>query len=260
MRSQTKSRGPLQLTKPKTLEESEDIPPLTAEDYKLLKKSYFLRWTLYKGILIGFGLIFLAAWFLLSWLVYFSKPPVTVDQDSFLFLSYLIGGMGLLTGVITQLYRKRVAMVLMQDCREGRKVRKVGHIVEIKSAGRYSTQLVFKTKNSSEVKDFIIQHPRPHFSYDDLIPGREIILEYTPHFRQLLVLSSSIPLTLEEKKQLRSRQWTGFIRVSLLINIVNVSAGWFFERLLESLVVYIVFLAIFICIIVWDGGVEKQNE
>ena len=157
MRSQTKSRVPLQLIKPKTLEESEDIHPLTAEDYKLLKKSYFLRWTLYKGILISFGLIFLAAWFLLSWLVYFSnKPPVTVDQDSFLFLSYLIGGMGLLTGVITQLYRKRVAMVLMQDCREGRKVRKVGHLVEIKSAGRYSTQLVFKTKNSSEVKDFII--------------------------------------------------------------------------------------------------------
>ena len=157
MRSQTKSRVPLQLIKPKTLEESEDIHPLTAEDYKLLKKSYFLRWTLYKGILISFGLIFLVAWFLLSWLVYFSnKPPVAVDQDSFLFLSYLLGGMGLLTGVITQLYRKRVAMVLMQDCREGRKVRKVGHLVEIKSAGRYSTQLVFKTKNSSEVKDFII--------------------------------------------------------------------------------------------------------
>ena len=173
------------------LEKSESIYPLTVENYKLLKKTYFLHWTVFKRILISLGLIFVVAEVWLGWVVYFSaKLPTAVDQDSFLSVSYLVGGIGLLTAAITGGYRKRFALVLMQDLQEGRKIRKTGCIVAIKIQGEYGAiNLVFKSNNSSELENFVIQPPRPPcFSYDEVIPGREIVLEYAPYSRVLLQL------------------------------------------------------------------------
>lgn len=244
------------MTTSPTLDNCENTYPLTVKDRQLLQKTYLLHWIVFKWMLISFGLVFLFAWLWMGWIVHFN-PKIKDPGDQglsgfFLFFSCALAFVGLLAGLTTRAYRKRVAMPLAQDLREACKVRKIGTLVAIKSAGKYTSKLVFKSNRAMEVEDFVIQGGT-HFSGDGLIPGREISLEHTPHARILLQVRFLVPLTLEQEEQQRATQWYGVVFVCVLVGVLTLSAGWFFNLLFLSLVVYLLFLGICILTLAWKG-------
>jgi hypothetical protein len=212
------------MTTPPTLDNCENTYPLTAKDRQLLQKTYLLHWTVFKWMLISFGLVFLFAWLWMGWIVHFNpKLKTPVDQGLsgfFLFFSCALAVIGLLAALTTRAYKKRVAMPLAQDLREARKVRKIGTLVAIESAGENTSKLVFKSNSAMEVEDFIIQKGT-HFSDDGLNRGREILLEHTPHARILLQVRFLLPLTLEQEEQQKVTQRYGVVFVCVLVGVLE---------------------------------------
>lgn len=197
---------------------------LTPADKKVLERLVFIRWIIYKWILAGIGFVFSFFWVLVGWEAFHNEQLMEVFGIITIVMLILLA-FGLLT---TPGYQRKVKQPLEEDIRNNQKIQKSGTILRIESAGRYNSNIVFLENGSTDTETFIFN---PLFAAE-LIPGREVILDYSPCARIILDAHLLIPLTAEEITLRKESDDTAFIAAISMPCVILLVMGWIFDMLL----------------------------
>ena len=212
--------------------------PLSEDDKKVLKRLYFIRWTIYKRMLMTLGFVFGTFWLWTGWEALHDEQLISV----FSIITVVVLVLMIFGWISTPSYKRKVKQPLEEDIKKNQKIQKAGIMLRIESAGRYNSNIVFQEDGSSEQEMFVFNI---RFS-EVLLPGREIILDYSPCTRVILYARLLVPLTTEEIKERKRTDDSALIAAIGIPCIILLGLGWMFDMLLPFGI--ICFLSV---IIIW---------
>lgn len=180
-------------------------------------------------MLAGIGFVFGCLWLWVGWQAFQDNQLMGVFGIITIVMLVLLA-FGLLS---TPPYRRKVKQPLEEDLRNDRKIQKTGSILRIESAGKYNSNIVFIENGSTDTEVFVFN---TLFS-EVLIPGRELILDYSPSARIILHARLLVPLTAAEITERKRSDDTTFIAAISIPCIILLVMGWVFGMLLPFVII-----------------------
>jgi hypothetical protein len=224
--------------------------PLSEDDKKVLERLYFIRWIIYKWMLIAIGVVFGVFWLWAGWEFLHDEQLISV----FGIVTVVVMVLMIFGLITTPLYKRRIKQPLEEDIRKNQKIQKTGTVLRIESAGRYNDNIVFLENGSTDQEVFVFNS---RFS-EALIPEREIILDYSPCTRVILYARLFVPLTTEEIKERKKTDDSALIAAIGIPCIILLGLGWMFDMLLPFAIICFLCVIISGVIITWGRRQRKR--
>jgi hypothetical protein len=226
--------------------------PLSKDDKKVLERLYFIRWIIYKRMLVALGLIFGNLWFWTGWEASHDEQLIPV----FAIITLVVLVLMIFGWLSTPAYKRKVKQPLEEDIQKNQKIQKTGTILRIESAGRYNDNIIFIENGSPDEEAFVFNS---RFS-EVLIPGREINLDYSPCTRVVLDARLLIPLTTEEIKERKKTDDSALIVAISIPCIILLGLGWMFDMLLPFAIICFLCVITTGFIVAWGRRQRKRIE
>lgn len=202
-------------------------------------------------MLMGIGLVFGNLWFWVGWEA--SREETLIPVFAIITLVVLV--LVIFGWLTTPAYKRNVKQPLEEDIQKNQKIQKTGTILRIESAGRYNNNIVFQENGNPDPEKFVFNS---RFS-EALLPGREIILDYSPCTRVILYARLQVPLTTEEIKERKKKEDNTLIAAISITCMTLLGLGWMFDMLLPFVIICFLCVIITVLIVAWGRRQRKRT-
>jgi hypothetical protein len=231
-----------------------NVEELSPEDRKLLQKKSFILWTVYKRMLICLAVFIGSIWIWTGWEALYDTHLINI----FIIITIVVVVLLAFAWFSTPIYRKKTALPLEKDLLQNKKICKTGIVIAIERENKYNNRIVFQEQGQIGTEVFTLNDRFP----DLYVLNREIYLEHSPEARLILQARLLVPFTEEEAKQMSRQERIDTIAVFMLVGIITLAIGWYFNLLLFMFIIYLVVIGVISGFIWWDklkAGREKRR-